>query len=284
MGRYDFRAQRVLATANQLLETNRISTPPPWYNIVQDVPPAAALTRPVFRDARTVSEQRAAKRIGKSSRQFQQLRESKSRLQDHKMKKIFRPMDIGHGEDRLRVEFFGDHPWELARPRVILEDGGNDSVDYNWSHIKQPSKRLDGESVIQRQLYLMNVEGLHKELAYDVARKEFYQYRHLEEVERRIAKEEALSTGAYFGKGPNEISLQLEDQIWEHWKTWAFEQVEKEKQRNASAYSGTDSEEAESADPLLEPGLLEAELEEMSEAVPATKEGQDALGGAPVHP
>jgi small subunit ribosomal protein S23 len=219
------------------------------------------------------------------------------------MKKIFRPMDIGHGEDRLRVEFFGDHPWELARPRVILEDGGNDSVDYNWSHIKQPGKRLDGErylyylptrlcithliiwnSVIQRQLYLMNVEGLHKELAYDVARKEFYQYRHLEEVERRIAKEEALSTGAYFGKGPNEISLQLEDQIWEHWKTWAFEQVEKEKQRNASAYSGTDSEEAELADPLLEPGLLEAELEEMSEAVPATKEGQDALGGAPVHP
>jgi len=58
---------------------------------------------------------------------------------------MFQPMSIVYPEDRLRSEFFGDHPWELARPRVILENDGKDGEKWDWSRIVQPGKKLDGE-------------------------------------------------------------------------------------------------------------------------------------------
>ena len=58
---------------------------------------------------------------------------------------MFQPMPIVYPEDKLRSEFFGDHPWELARPRVILENDGKDGEKWDWSRIVQPRKKLDGE-------------------------------------------------------------------------------------------------------------------------------------------
>src|ERR1700730_6322494 len=82
-------------------------------------------------------------------------------------------------------------------------------------------------SVIQRQLWLLhNVDGMTSTKAYDIARGEFYTLRHEEAVERRVAKEEALSTGAYFGKSILEIGMELEDQSYEEWKAWAMKEVE----------------------------------------------------------
>jgi small subunit ribosomal protein S23 len=116
MGRYDFRAQRVLANANLALETKRISTPPVWHQIVQDVPPPPRLTRPV--------------------------------KQHFASRNKFRPQQIKYPEDQLRQEFFSDHPWELARPRVVLEDSGNDHREYDWSGLEQDGKRVDGERYV----------------------------------------------------------------------------------------------------------------------------------------
>ena len=58
---------------------------------------------------------------------------------------MFQPMKIEYPEDKLREEFFGDHPWELARPRIVLEDDGKDYQNQDWSRIEQPGKQLDGE-------------------------------------------------------------------------------------------------------------------------------------------
>lgn len=58
---------------------------------------------------------------------------------------MFQPVKIRYEEDQLRKEFFRDHPWELARPRVVLENSGNDHAGYDWSKLKQRGKRLDGE-------------------------------------------------------------------------------------------------------------------------------------------
>jgi len=280
MGKYDFRPQRVLAVANQLLETKRIASPPPWHTIIQDIPPPGLLARPVFRDARSVSEHKAARHIpkpGKASRNFGGLN---SEIRGRKVKNIFQPLQIGHGEDKLRAEFFGDHPWELARPKVVLEDSGNDAAEYDWSRLKQPGKPLDGESVIQRQLWLMQNQNMNKELAYDIARKEFYYYRHIEDVERRVAREEAMSVGAYFGKGPLEVSMELEDNVVEHWKKWALRQAEMDSQRRSSAYTGNEDE-VDMMDPNAEEELLEAELKEL-EAGDAS--GLDTLGGVSTGP
>ena len=120
MGRYDFRALRVRATANALVKTRKIPALPCWYEIVGDIPPGETLARPVQR-AQTVR--------GKA----------------RKPSKMFQPMPITYPEDKLRQTFFGEHPWELAKPRVVVEDSGNDSKRYDWSKIRQPGKQLDGE-------------------------------------------------------------------------------------------------------------------------------------------
>jgi small subunit ribosomal protein S23 len=69
------------------------------------------------------------------------IRKSRTR----KPSKMFRPQPIEYEEDRLRKEFYSDHPWELARPRVVLENDGKDGQRYDWSSIQQRGKPLDGE-------------------------------------------------------------------------------------------------------------------------------------------
>lgn len=97
--------------------------------------------------------------------------------------------------------------------------------------------------------------------AYDIARKEFYALRHEEEVERRIAKEEAMSTGAYFGKGALEVGMELEDKAYEQWKEWATQEVETMERQRSAAYTGIGTENDDS-------GQIE-EVEEDAEEDPA---------------
>ena len=106
MGRYNFGAQRMHAHVTRLLELKRITYPPPWYQVLHQYPPPAKLVRPVLQ-----RPQRAGK---KSSR-------------------LFKPVSISYEEDNLRWEYFNDHPWELARPRVVLEDDGRDREKWDWS-------------------------------------------------------------------------------------------------------------------------------------------------------
>jgi small subunit ribosomal protein S23 len=76
-----------------------------------------------------------------------------------------------------------------------------------------------------------------KDEAYDIARKEFYALRHEEEVERRVAKEEALWTGAYFGKGALEVGMELEDKTYDQWLQNATENVKSLALTRDSAYT-----------------------------------------------
>lgn len=132
MGRYDFRALRVRQTAKALFDSKRNQNLPQWYDVVGNIPPSETLARPVLR----VPKIRHAR----------------------KASKLFKPLPIAYPEDKLRSEFFGDHPWELARPRLVVEDSGNDAKGYDWSNIVQPGKQLDGESYgfDIRQLHTMS--------------------------------------------------------------------------------------------------------------------------------
>lgn len=119
MGRYDFRSQRAYDAARDLITSKKLKHPPPWYNVVANIPPTASQlqVRPAFR--------------------YKSKRRKASRL--------FQPLDIRYPEDHLRSNFFAEHPWELARPRIILESDGKDYQHENWERIIQPSKKLDGE-------------------------------------------------------------------------------------------------------------------------------------------
>jgi small subunit ribosomal protein S23 len=77
-------------------------------------------------------------------------------------------------------------------------------------------------SVVQRQLWLLNnVPDMTKSNAYDIARREFYKLRLKEDIQRRVAAEEAQATGATFGPSYLEIGMELESEQHEKWKTWA---------------------------------------------------------------
>jgi len=227
----NLKPSRVYQTASLLLESNSISQPPPWYKTIGSIPPGEILTRT----------------------QPIQHRESNRKQRVRKPSKMFKPQLIEYEEDRLRRKFYGDHPWELARPRIVLENDGKDGQRCDWSKIQQPGRPLNGESVVQRQLWLINnIPEMSNNQAYDIARKEFYALRHEQEVERRVAKEEALWTGAYFGKGVLEIAEELESKTYESWKAWAIKEVETIQRQKDAAYTGVGTGDEDIVEPEAE--------------------------------
>ena len=134
--------------------------------------------------------------------------------------------------------------------------------------------------MIQRQLWLLqNNASMTRPEAYDQARKEFYDLRLQQDVERRVAREEALATGAQFGKSVNDIGMELEDQEFERWKIWAKKEAEAIKQKEAAMYTGFDADEVALDADSEEMG---AALEEISDSTPAQE--QSAMAGAIVRP
>ena len=95
---------------------------PPWYKVLYDVPPSETLTRPAAVQLRQPNPKQKRPR------------------------NVYRPQRIVFPEDSLRQNFYKDHPWELARPRMILELDGKDSQMFDWSKgVRQPGMALSGE-------------------------------------------------------------------------------------------------------------------------------------------
>jgi small subunit ribosomal protein S23 len=83
----------------------------------------------------------------------------------------------------------------------------------------------------------MRVRHFAQDRAYDIARREFYALRMQEDVDRRMAAEEARATGAYFATSMLKVGMELEDKQFERWKKWAIEEIAVAEQRKASMYT-----------------------------------------------
>ena len=118
------RPSRVYQTTKMLLESKGIPHPPPWYTTIGMIPPGEIMTRP------QPIQHRPAKSLSRKIR---------------KPSKMFKPQLIAYEEDDMRRQFFSDHPWELARPRQILENDGRDGQRADWSRLEQPHLALTGE-------------------------------------------------------------------------------------------------------------------------------------------
>lgn len=136
-------------------------------------------------------------------------------------------------------------------------------------------------SVVQRQMWLMKHKQMDKASAYDQARREFYHHRHLSEIRSRIAREEAMHVGAYFGKGPLEVGMELEDQAWENWKAWANQQIESEQSMRAQMFSGPQNEDAGVSD--LSDAEYDNAISELAPVTPNTPSSAAPRGGVPAH-
>ncbi|KAJ0165731.1 37S ribosomal protein S25, mitochondrial [Colletotrichum tanaceti] len=234
MGR-QIRPARIYQTMSQELNTKILPgftvQEPPWFQVMRDIPPSEILTRPVMAQKKPAN------------------------LKLRKPSNIYKPPKIWHEEDRMRMTFYKDHPWELARPRMILESDGKDAQKCDWSAgLRQPGLPLTGECVVQRQLWLMQNQKLNRDQAYDAARKEFYALRQEEEIEKRITREEARHVGAYFGKNRLAISQDLENKEFERWKGWAGKQsiaMEETKSNSFDNFGEAEEKPEESPEPTL---------------------------------
>lgn len=113
--------------------------------------------------------------------------------------------------------------------------------------------------MVQRQLWLLNnVPDMTKSAAYDIARREFYKIRLQEDIERRVAAEEAEATGANFGLSYLDIGMELENQQYEKWKAWAKTEALVFDQRSVSL-SGA-PEIASETEPEADPFAAEEEV------------------------
>lgn len=107
---------------NHLVLSNRPLEEPPWYRVVGAIPPAETLVRTI------PPQQRQPNRKAT------------------KPKNIYKPQQIRYREDSLRTTFYKHHPWELARPRIVLESDGKDYQHCDWSKgVRQPGIPLTGE-------------------------------------------------------------------------------------------------------------------------------------------
>lgn len=146
MGKLNLTALRVRQTAINQAATGKIRRLPQWVDVVGDIPPAQVLVRnqppqhqPVRQRVKTDPE------TGKTQVVFEA---QEKRVKPKKASRLFQPVEIKFEEDQLRKEFYRDHPWELARPRVLVETSGKDFENYNWSRLQQPGKKLDGERCV----------------------------------------------------------------------------------------------------------------------------------------
>jgi small subunit ribosomal protein S23 len=149
MGKYNLTALRVRQTALRQAASDKIDVVPKWIDAVGDVPPAQVVVRHQPIQHQYV-RQRVRRLPGKGDKVevFHELINQKKTNLNKKPSKMFQPVPIKYEEDQLRKEFFRDHPWELARPRIVLETTGKDFQKYDWRKIQQPGKKLDGERCV----------------------------------------------------------------------------------------------------------------------------------------
>ncbi len=238
MGRINLSALRVRRRALANLDAKRTDVRPVWVDIMGDVPPAQVFTRqqplqhaqPWIRTNSLPDSRTKAIRLDPH-------RSPGSRLT--KASRMYSPTPVKYDEDALRRQFFSDHPWELARPRVILETSGDQYAHVDWSTgLAQPGVPLSGECVVQRQLWLLqNLPRLTIEESYDIARKEFYALRRREATARRIAVEEAQNVGAAFGPSDMAKAIGVENKMYNDWERWA-EQMNMENDARNASFSG----------------------------------------------
>ncbi|KAF9583989.1 mitochondrial ribosomal small subunit component [Lunasporangiospora selenospora] len=186
----------------KLIKASLIKRPPVWYAATTLAPPSPTFLRERDPSSKATGaahpfEAKAAKASGAAESTITSKELTRSaRSQKHLRWKSERPKLIVYPEDRLRRRFYEDHPWELRRPRCLVESTG-DGTRHDWSSLLQKGRSiadLTGEDVIRYQLYLISTGKSERE-AYSTATSEFYLYRAQEETEARAAKAQAMAFG-----------------------------------------------------------------------------------------
>ncbi|CAI4064558.1 mitochondrial 37S ribosomal protein mS23 SKDI_09G0770 [Saccharomyces kudriavzevii IFO 1802] len=223
-------AVNVLQRTSAYLKSGLLKETPAWYNVVASIPPSTKFTRePRFNNPSNgdtigelddVTQRQHANKNG--------LYKTRPNTNDKRVsvKKLYKPPKLTYVEDRLRALFYKQHPWELSRPKILVENEIGDE-DYDWGRMLQLGKPLDGESVVQRTMHLLKTKQYEDMVeAYDSARYEFYALRMQEETQQQVALEEAEMFGSIFGVSAIEHGIQKEQEVLDVWEKKVIEETE----------------------------------------------------------
>lgn len=220
-------AVNVLERTSAYLRSGLLKNTPAWYDVVASIPPKTKFTR----EPRLVNPSNSKKLayLGENAdvANGKGLFKTRANTSDKRIttNKLYKAPKLEFVEDRLREVFYQQHPWELSRPKMLVENEGNE--EYDWSRIQQLGKPLDGESVVQRTLYLLKKKEKESLTdAYDQARFEFYRLRMQQEVEQQVAQEESEMFGSIFGPSAIDFGVKQEQKVIDVWKQKAIDQTD----------------------------------------------------------
>lgn len=232
--KFQHQATSVLERTSHYMKVGLLKEKPAWYDVVCAHPPHIDVTRRAKMletglQKPDPSREIYSKNLAHPSSIFKTRNTSADRAQ--KNNAAFKIPKLEFLEDELRNVFYHQHPWELSRPKTLVENSGDDNRDCDWSRMLQLSKPLDGELVVQRTLWHLTSSALTSaplELseAYDKARFEFYQLRMRDEMNSAVLREESAMYGAVQPATHAERGIAVEQKFIDE---WALEALEKTK-------------------------------------------------------
>ncbi|CAK9435989.1 mitochondrial 37S ribosomal protein mS23 [Lodderomyces beijingensis] len=228
-------AINVLARASSYLQSGVLTEKPLWFDIVAKYPPTHNLIKRAYVQqepqenddprSKLLSLQKPIREL--SHDQVFKTRSTKNE-RANRNREIHRIPKLQFLEDEIRNYFHQQHPWEFARPKNLIENSGDEiGRKCNWSHMLQLHKPLDGESVVQRTIYILTNDPDVNDVfqAYDKARFEFYKLRMREEMESHISKEESMMHGCVFESTNMSWNLANEQNYINDWVELASEET-----------------------------------------------------------
>ncbi|KAG7191575.1 mitochondrial ribosomal small subunit component [Scheffersomyces spartinae] len=237
-------ATGVYERTSRFIKAGVLRDTPAWYTIVGSHPPFNDMTKKQKLFEAGAQKADPFKQINiKKADGYYKTRHSKNDLKvQHNS--IFRVQKLQFIEDQIRDVFYHQHPWEFSRPKILIEN--NDADTYkkcDWSHMLQLYKPLDGESVVQRTLWLLSNSKptpMSLEEAYDAARFEFYQLRMSEEMSSTVSREESELLGAVYPTTHMEWGLKQEAEYIDPWTVAAAEMTQiKESGKSSKSKEGS---------------------------------------------
>ncbi|KAH3665979.1 hypothetical protein OGAPHI_004168 [Ogataea philodendri] len=212
-------ARDVLKRTSDFLQSGLVSEQPAWYKPVAYHPPQRMenkVVRPEKFDG--LRKLRVPTRNG-------DLYKTRLRPADFKYS-LIKPQQLKFFEDKIRNVFYKQHPWELADPKSLIENEHTiDNKNQDWSRMKQLTKKLDGESVVQRTMYIIKNENLTLTEAYEKAKFEYYRLKIENETEMNVVREEHEMYGAVYQKSLLEQGFDKETEFIQKWKVRALDET-----------------------------------------------------------
>ncbi|KAK0553144.1 mitochondrial ribosomal small subunit component [Tilletia horrida] len=201
-------AGQVATNVSRLLKGNYLKSEPVWLQSVIAHPPAPPQPRsPIARPADDLPPSYVARQkhfVNLATQPSTKRRTSVKRLRS--LTPTLDPKPIYYLQDRVRRQFFRDHPWEAYRPRILVEMDKTVVIDKSsplgapqdarelraWGRNPQP------EDVVSCTIHLHQNHGLSLSQAYHHTIASYHALRAEHETASRFAVLEAEAYGAKF--------------------------------------------------------------------------------------